>query len=177
VRRFLENPGDVLERVKEQLSSEDEMTELEARRDDLGRRLAEKSGEKDRYVKLYARGSLSEEELDLYLTDLKNATDNLKLLLETAEAELTERRGRIETAEGVAAWLLALRERLAEVEEDTEEAYRVRHRLVRLLVARIEAGRDLDAKVNIRITYRFGPPAEAIGAGVGFVSAGQNSKS
>jgi site-specific DNA recombinase len=119
VRRFLENPGEVLERVKEQLSSEDEMAELEARRDDLGRRLAEKSAEKDRYVKLYARGSLSEEELDLYLTDLKNATDNLKLLLETADAELSERLERAETAEGVEAWLLALRERLAEIEEDT----------------------------------------------------------
>ncbi len=66
------------------------------------------------------RGSLSEEELDLYLTDLKNATDNLKLLLEAADAELTERRARIESAEGVEAWLLALRECLAEVEEDTE---------------------------------------------------------
>ena len=88
--------------------------ELEGRRDSLGRRLAEKRTEKDRYVRLYARGSLSEEELDLYLTDLKNATDNLKLLLEAADAELTERRACVE------AWLLALRECLAAVEEDTE---------------------------------------------------------
>jgi len=113
VRRFLENPGEVLEEVKEQLSSEGEVAQLEARRDDVGRRLAEKSSEKDRYVKHFARGSLSEEELDLYLTDLKNATDNLKLLLEAADAELAERQERIETAE---AWLLALRERVAEVE-------------------------------------------------------------
>jgi hypothetical protein len=63
-----------------------------------------------------------------------------------------------------------------EVEEDTEEAYRVRHQLVRLLVAGIEAGRDPDGRVDKRITYRFGPPSEAIAAGVGFVSAGQNSK-
>ncbi len=51
---------------------------------------------------------------------MKNATDNLKLLLEAADAELTERRACIETTEGVEAWLLALRECLAEVEEDTE---------------------------------------------------------
>jgi hypothetical protein len=132
--------------------------------------------EKDRFVKLYARGLLSEEELDLYLTDLKNATDNLKLLLEAADAELAERRERVETAEGVEAWLLALRERVAEVEEDTEEAHRVRHQLVRLLVAGIKASRHPDGGADIRITYRFGPPAEAIGAGVGFMSAGQNSK-
>ena len=176
VRRFLENPGEVLEQVKEQLSSEGEVAELEARRDDLGRRLAEKSSEKDRYVKLYARGSLSEEELDLYLSDLKNATDNLKLLLEAVDAELAERQERIETAAGVEAWLLALRERVSEVEEDTEEAYQARRQLVRLLVTGIEAGRDPDGRVDVRITYRFGPPAEAASAGVGFVSAGHNSK-
>jgi hypothetical protein len=128
-------------------------------------------------VKLYVRGLLFEEGLDLYLTDLKNATDNLKLLLEAADAEVAQRRERIESAEGVEAWLLALRERVAEVEEDTEETYRVRHQLMRLLVAGIEAGRDPDGRVDIRITYRFGPPAEAVGAGVEFVSAEQNSKS
>lgn len=149
----------MLERVKEQLSSEDEMAELEARRDDLGRRLAQKSAEKDRYVKPYARGSLSEDELDLYLTDLKNATDNLKLLLETADAELSERLERADTAEGI------------------EEAYQVRHQLLRLLVAGIEAGRNSDGKVDIRITYRFGAPAETSDAGAMFASAGQNSKS
>jgi hypothetical protein len=125
-------------------------------------------------VKLYARESLSESELDLYLTDLKNATDNLKLLLEAADAELAERRERVEAAESVEAWLLALRERLAEVEEDTEEAFEKRRRLVRLLVAGITADRDSDGRADIRITYRFGPPAEA--ASVGFIPAGQNSK-
>jgi hypothetical protein len=101
----------------------------------------------------------------------------LKLLLEAADVELAERRECVETAEGVEAWLLALRERVAEVEEDTEGSYRVRHQLMLLLVVGIEADRDLDGRVDIRITYRFGPPAEAIGSGVGFVSAGQNSKS
>jgi HAD superfamily hydrolase (TIGR01509 family) len=83
---------------------------------------------------------------------LLNATDNLKLLLEAANVGLIERRERVE------AWLLALRGRLAEVEEDTEEAFRVIHQLVRLLVAGIEAGRGPDGRVDIRITYRFGPP-------------------
>jgi hypothetical protein len=176
VRRFLENPGDVLEQVKEQLSSEEEAGELEAWRNDLGRRLAEKRSEKDRYVKLYARGSLSEEELDLYLTDLKNATDNLKLLLAVADADLAERRERTLAAESVEAWLLALRERVVEVEGDSEEAYQARHQQVRLLVAGITVGRDPDGRADIRITYRFGLSSEAIGAGVGFVSTGKNGK-
>jgi hypothetical protein len=62
-------------------------------------------------VKLYARGHLSEEELDLHLADLKNTADNLKLLLEAADAELAESRQRVEAVEDVEAWLLALRER------------------------------------------------------------------
>jgi hypothetical protein len=126
-------------------------------------------------VKLYARGSLSEEELDLYLADLKNAADNLKLLLEATDAELAERRKHVEAAEGVEAWLLALRERVSEVEEDTEEAYRVRRQVVRLLVAGIKAGRRPDGRADIRLTYRFGPPVEAVGTGVGFVGGGKNT--
>jgi hypothetical protein len=54
VRRFLANHGEVLERVEEQLSSDDEVAELEARRDNLGRRLAEKRTVRDHYVRLYA---------------------------------------------------------------------------------------------------------------------------
>jgi hypothetical protein len=58
------------------------------------------------------------------------------------------------------AWLLSLRQRLAEVEEDTEEAFRERSQLVKLLVASILAGkRQEDGRTEIHVTYRFGPPA------------------
>jgi hypothetical protein len=65
VRRFLENPGEILERVREQLSAEDNASELEARRDELAKRLAARQAEKDRYVRTYAQGYISEEELDV----------------------------------------------------------------------------------------------------------------
>jgi hypothetical protein len=54
VRRFLEDPGEVLERVCKQLGSEDKAAELEARRNKLAKRLAAKQAEKDRYVRPYA---------------------------------------------------------------------------------------------------------------------------
>ena len=54
VRLFLQNPGEVLEQVRAQMDSDGEVAELEARRGDLMKRLAVKSAEKDRYVKLYA---------------------------------------------------------------------------------------------------------------------------
>src|SRR5215212_10617050 len=54
IRGFLENPGETLERLREQLGGAHEPEELEARRRDLAKRLAAKQAEKDRYVRLYA---------------------------------------------------------------------------------------------------------------------------
>ena len=70
VKRFLENPGEVLERIKEHAANEDEYGALEQRRGDLGKRLRQKQAEKDRHVKLYARGDIDDAELDAYLQDL-----------------------------------------------------------------------------------------------------------
>ena len=73
VRTFLENPGETLERLREQLAGDDRATEeLEARLADLTKRLAAKQSEKDRYVRLYAQGHISEEKLETYLLDLKH---------------------------------------------------------------------------------------------------------
>jgi hypothetical protein len=49
--------------------------------------------------------------------------------------------------------------RLAEVEEDTPEAFGKRKQLVRLLVESISLGkRQQDGRAEVQITYRFGPP-------------------
>jgi len=158
VRRFLEDPGEVLERVREQHDSEDDTEELEARRDDLAKRLAARQAEKDRYVRTYAQGHISEEELEVYLADLKNQTSNLRLLLESVEAELSQRRQQVVLADTTHAWLLSLRRHLTEVEQDTPEAFRERRRLVELLVESISVGKQDDGRAEIQITYRFGPP-------------------
>ena len=98
----------------------------------------------------------------MYLADLKNQTDNLRLLLESVEADLSQRHERRELAETTHDWLVTLRQRLAEVEEDTEEAFRARRQLVRLLVAGISASnRREDGSTEVRITYRFDPPDAA----------------
>jgi hypothetical protein len=83
------------------------------------------------------------------------------LLLASVEADLTRRREEVGLASNAGAWLLTLRERLSDVEEDTEEAFEKRRELVKLLVVGITAGRDEDGNVDVRITYRFGPPEPA----------------
>ena len=178
IRGFLENPGETLERLREQLGGAHETEELEARRRDLAKRLAAKQAEKDRYVRLYAGGHLDEEELETYLLDLKNQIGNLRLLVDAAEADLSQEQENSLAAKTTEAWLLALRERTAELEEDTEEAFEKRRAITMLLVGKIDLGRDEAGSVQARITYRFGPPG---GAGDtrekedGFASGEQNT--
>jgi site-specific DNA recombinase len=161
VRAFLEDPGEVLERLRsEGIDADAASNDLKARRDDLTRRLAAKNAEKDRYVRAYAQGHISEEELAEYVTDIKNQTNNLRLLISSVEddlAGLTETR---KVAESAAEWLLILRERTSEVEADTPEAFRKRRELVRLLVDRISTDRDENDHKRVEITYRFGPSPE-----------------
>src|SRR5215208_4897688 len=159
MRRFLENPGEVLERLREQHDAADDAGELEARRKELANGLAAKQAERDRYIKSYTQGHVSEEELDVYLADLKNQIDNLRVLVASIEAELSERQERTALTDTTHAWLLSLRRRLAEVEEDTPEAFGKRKQLVRLLVESISLGkRQQDGRAEVQITYRFGSP-------------------
>lgn len=144
------------------LGGEDDGGELATRREDLAKRLAGSQAEKDRYVRTYAQGHISEEELEVYLANLKNQTDNLWLLLVSVEAELSQRQEQAELADTTAAWLYALRDRLAEVEEDNQEAFQAHRRLVKLVVQSISVGKHPeDGRTEIQITYRFGPPPAA----------------
>ncbi len=61
VRAFLANPGEVLERVREQMADASDTAELEERHDSLKRRLAEAEGELDRLLNLYATGEIDAE--------------------------------------------------------------------------------------------------------------------
>jgi site-specific DNA recombinase len=161
IRGFLANPGEVLDGVREQLASTDDTEELEERHADLTERLAAKHKERDRYIRLCAQGYIAEAELDTYLVDLRTQTDNLRLLLESVEADLSRRHEETELAASTEAWLITLRERIHEVEGDSEEAFRARRQLVRLLVDGIVIeDRRKGEGPRVRITYRFDETSE-----------------
>ena len=129
-------------------------------------------------MRTYAQGHISEEELEVYISDLKNQTDNLRLLLASVEAERSQKREEAELADTTEAWLLALKERVEEVEGDTEKALRARRQLVKLLVQSISAGkRPDDGRTEIRITYRFGPPPAEASEGSSVVQLKNGSRS
>jgi hypothetical protein len=88
VRAFLEDPGEVLERLQlEEIDTDATADELKARHADLTKRLAAKNAERDRYVRAYAQGHISEEELADYMADIKNQVSNLRLLISSVEDE------------------------------------------------------------------------------------------
>jgi site-specific DNA recombinase len=160
VRGFLENPGEVLERVRKQLAEAQDSDDLLDRHKSLTKRLASKQEEKSRYVKLYAQGHMDEEELEVYLADLKNQVENLKMLLASVEADLAKNHESKMVAKDTEAWLVALRENLSEIEHHTAEAFANRRTLVKLLVERIIVSRDeTEGRARVDITYRFGPPS------------------
>lgn len=141
VRRFLNDPGEVLERLRDELGDEGDTEELDARKDELSKRLAARQAEKNRYVRAYAQGHISEDELGAYLTDLENQLDNLRLLLASVEGEVSQKREQAEIADSTEAWLHALQGRVADVEDGTKESFRARRQLVRLLVAEVTVGK------------------------------------
>jgi hypothetical protein len=175
VKRFVTNPGEVLERVRDQLGSEGDAEELAARLKSLSGRLAAKQSEKDRYVRLYAQGHISEAELETYLADLKNQISNFRLLIEATEADLSQKREQTELADTTFMWLSMLRERAEEVEEDTPEAFAKRQQLVRLLVERITLGRGEGGEATVQVTYRFGLPEDTVEDEYALASNVQNS--
>ncbi len=67
-------------------------------------------------------------------------------------------------ARNTEAWLLTLRKNLVEVEQDTDEAFRKRRELVKLLIDKISAGRGEDGGVRVDVSYRFSPPESSSSA-------------
>ncbi|MDQ3964920.1 MAG: recombinase family protein [Actinomycetota bacterium] len=159
VRGFLNNPGEALERARSQIQAHEATHTLQQRLASLGKRLAAKQAEKGRYLKLYARGDvLDEEELEVCLADLKSQIENLRLLISACEADLARVEADSKAASDAAAWLISLRKNLSEVEADTQEAFEKRRGLVKLLVEKITVGRNEDGRTKVDITYRFGEP-------------------
>ena len=117
-------------------------------------------------MRLYTGGHLSDEELETYLSDLKNQIRNLRLLIEATEADIAESKERAAFADTTHAWLVELRERIADVDEDTPEAFEARQKIVRLLVSSVTLQKDHKVDpLRVRVTYRFGPPANGVEAG------------
>ena len=109
----------------------------------------------------------------MLLAELKNQADNLRLLLiGSVEADLSKKEESKLAAMNTKVWLLTLRQRIAEIEEDTEEEFKKRRERVKLLVEKITVDRDEDGRAEVHIAYRFEPPTEE---STSFVDGVQNT--
>jgi hypothetical protein len=148
--------------LREQLRSEDSTADdaLEQRIEELEKRLVSKVSERERYARLFSKRLLDEgdeEALD-HLLVLKNQVANLRLMLEAARAEQADSAAQRVIADTAKAYLMALRERTDEIEDDTPEAFIKRQQLVRLLVDGIALGKDEDGKTLVEEPTASGRP-------------------
>ena len=97
------------------------------------------------------------------MVGLKNQVENLNLLVFSVESKMVARDENRMVARTTEAWLLTLCKDLAEVEQDSEEAFESRREVAKLLVERIVADRDEEDRTKVDLTYRFGPPEVAVG--------------
>ena len=164
IKTFIEDPGDALERAKQQMLERAQSDGLEERRESLAKRLAQTQAEKSKYVKLYAQGNLDEDELEVHIADAKNRVANLKLLMESVEADIARRQQDYIAAQDAALWLASLRDSLEALEEGTEEAFLQRREVVKLLVERITISAGENGRVKIDIIYKFCSPEPEEGA-------------
>jgi site-specific DNA recombinase len=174
IRSFIEDPGEYLSKIREQMAgeAEGEHAELVRLRDDYAKRLAAKQAERSRYAEIAARNpDLPAEAIDAHLADLRTQTDNLAMLLENAEERLAQHAARIEIADATAEWLTGLRGRLQDVEGHSEEAFLARRQLVQLFVEGFVIGGKGE---KVRITYRLHDPQEKRG-GSGLCRVSRNS--
>lgn len=93
----------------------------------------------------------------MQLIDLRNRIENLKMLITAADADLARESEARQVAATTEAWLMTLRDRLEEIEQDTEDAWQQRREIVSLLVDTITVGRDEGGRIRVSVTYRFGP--------------------
>jgi len=112
-------------------------------------------------VEKAARYDLPEAEVDAHIADLRTQADNLAMLLERAEAELAQREAQVEFADTTEEWLRSLKDRVPELEGDSEEAFFARRYVVECLVASIEIkDKRKPGDDKVHVTYRFGSPED-----------------
>src|SRR3954447_12338123 len=113
VERFLTNPGDVLELLAAQLSSEAPSSRhLRRTPEQIGQALQDKQGERDRALALYRRRRIDEASLESQLQEIEAEEDSLRHEQQEA-AEMRRTHENVETATVQADQLLQrLKERL-----------------------------------------------------------------
>lgn len=158
IESFLRNPGELIQKLRERLSSQDsERQQRQKELDDLRARLQQKTIERDRVLGLFRRGRIDETTLDQQLDQIDAEVAELRDDVQSAAASLAagDRTAQLQSAEKL---LATLRNRLA-----GQIPAELKRRIVEILVQSVVANtveRWGVEQSEVVITYRFSQPAE-----------------
>lgn len=158
IEAFLRNPGDVLERLRDRLSlNDEERKQQEKELKSLKGRLEQKAAERDRMLGLFRRGRIDEATLDQHLDAINREAGGLQAGIEAIERTLSaeDRAAQLRSAELL---LTTLRSKLA-----GPISPEIKRRIVEILVERVQADtieRFGVKQSEITIVYRFSQPEE-----------------
>ena len=158
IESFLRNPGEILERLRERVSmDDDERNRRQKELDCLAAALKEKAAERERVLGLFRRGRIDEATLDRQLDLIDVESSGLEAEIETATRVLSsgDRTAQLQSAESL---LATLRSRL-----DGQIPPDLRRRIIEILVESIQANtveRWGVQQSEIVITYCFSQPDE-----------------
>ncbi len=158
IESFLRNPGELIQKLRERLSTQDgERQQHQKELDDLRERLQQKTVERERVLGLFRRGRIDETTLDKQLDQIDSEATELRTDIEMATRGLSagDWTAQLQSAEEL---LTTLRERL-----DGPIPHELKRRIVEILVDSVEANtveRWGVQQSEIVITYRFSQPNE-----------------
>ena len=154
IRSFIENPGDVLDKLQERMQADlEQAPDAEARKRELQRAVVAKAGERDRLLNAYRRGVIDIEALEEQVTRSHEELEPLQEeLLRIAEHQAHAGRhvGQITNAQTL---LNKLRDQVATITKPSEK-----RPIVEALVQSIEVatkGEGHHKSATVHITYRF----------------------
>jgi site-specific DNA recombinase len=158
IEAFLRNPGEIVERLRQRFSMEDD--ERQRRRKDLDAlkaRLGEKTAERERMLGLFRRGRIDDATLDQHLDMIDAESAGLHAEIEQAARVLSadEHAAQLQSAESL---LITLRDRLA-----GPISPEIKRRIIEVLVERVQADtveRWGVQQSELTIVYRFSQPNE-----------------
>ena len=161
IETFLRNPGPVLQQLHSRLESDakgSEKTRQQVTR--LDGLLAKKAEERNRILGLFRRGRLDDKALDQQMDEIGKEQAALELQLE-------ELRGKITSAESIAATISSAESLLAKLRKrlDGPICWEMKRQLVEILVAgiRVNTTESWGVKqAEITVNYRFAQPDGAM---------------
>jgi site-specific DNA recombinase len=154
IQGFVENPGVVLDLLRDRIRSEvDSLPAEEARKNELLQAIAGKEREKDRVIDAYRLGSIELEELDTYVQRTRSELETLKTELEQVMSRQAEAGVKVGRLDGADSLLRELHDRMQEPMSPETKQRIIAALVTGISVETIGSGRRKEATLNVAYAF------------------------